>query len=106
MLQARNYIGKEFLHTAKDSGYIVTDPAKNVTITKEKMQELPVYRIVGSWETVNDYLKGPFVCYAIRDDYYKRYLFIEGYINNPFKNKRDQLLEIEAIIKTINFNEH
>ena len=46
------------------------------------------------------------MCYAIRDDYYKRYLFIEGYINNPFKNKRDQLLEIEAIIKTINFNEH
>lgn len=106
LLQARNYIGQEFLHTAKDSGYIFTDPAKNVIITKEKIQELPVYKIIGNWETVNDYLKGPFVCYAIRDDYYKRYFFIEGYINNPFKNKRDQLLEIEAIIKTINFNEH
>ena len=85
---------------------MVTNIQNTQTISKEKLLEFPVYKITGNWETANDFLKGPFVCYAIRDDYYKRYLFIEGYVNNPFKNKRDQLLEIEAIIKTINFNEN
>lgn len=106
LLEARNYIGKQFLKTAKDSAYIVTNPNKSQVISKEMLHEFQIYKITGSWETVNDYLKGPFVCYVLRDEYYKRYLFIEGYVNNPFKNKRDQLLEIEAIIKTINFNEH
>lgn len=106
LLHARNYIGKEFLKTAKDFGYVVTNIQNTQTISKEKLLEFPVYKITGNWETANDFLKGPFVCYAIRDDYYKRYLFIEGFVSNPFKNKRDQLLEIEAIIKTINFNEH
>ena len=106
LIEARNFIGREFIRTAKDTGFVTTNDSINFEITPETIQGLPAYRIVGYWETVNDYLSGPYICYAIRDDYYKRYLFVEGYINNPFKQKRDQLLEIEAIIKTINFNEH
>lgn len=106
LLQARNFIGEEFMKTAKDQAYITTSTEIKYTITKETLQNLPAYRITGNWETVNDYLKGPFICYAIRDDYYKRYLFIEGYINNPFKQKGEQILEVEAIIKSINFNEN
>lgn len=106
LLEARNYIGKEFLKTTKEGAYIINDSNIKPRITKEILKEFPVYKIAGNWDTANDYLKGPFICYALRDEYYKRYLFIEGYINNPSKNKRDQLLEIEAIIKTINFNEH
>ncbi|WLD23711.1 DUF4837 family protein [Flavobacterium dauae] len=106
LLQARNFIGEEFMKTAKEQAYITTSTEVKYTITKETLQNLPAYRITGNWETVNDYLKGPFICYAIRDDYYKRYLFIEGYINNPFKQKGEQILEVEAIIKSINFNEN
>lgn len=106
LLQARNYIGKKFLKTAKDSAYLFTNTLQKQTITKEVILQMPAYKITGNWETVNDYLKGPFVCYAIKDEYYQRYLFIEGFVNNPLKNNRDQILEIEAIIKTINFNEN
>lgn len=106
LIEARDYIGREFIKTAKDSAYTITDQVLPPLITKQKVQDLPAYQILGNWNTINDFLKGTFVCYAIRDEYYKRYLFIEGYINNPFKNKRDQLLELEAIIKTINFNEN
>lgn len=106
LIQARNFIGSEFIHTAKEAAFVTTNDSVHAKITLESLQGLPAYRLEGTWETVNDYLNGPFICYAIRDDYYKRYLFIEGYVNNPFKQKRDQLLEMEAIIKTINFNEH
>ncbi|WCM41291.1 DUF4837 family protein [Flavobacterium sp. CBA20B-1] len=106
LLQARNFIGKKFIKTAKDTAYITTNTKEYQFVSKENMLQMPAYRIVGSWETVNDYLKGPFISYAIRDEYYQRYLFVEGYVNNPLKNKRDQILEVEAIIKTINFNEN
>ena len=106
LLQARDFIGSEFLKTAKDAAYVTTTQNASLHIFETTVQDLPVYRISGKWETVNDYMTGPFVCYAIRDDYYKRYLFIEGFVNNPFKDKRNQLLEMEAIIKTINFNEN
>ncbi|WKW46570.1 DUF4837 family protein [Myroides sp. JBRI-B21084] len=106
LLQARNYMGKKFLKTAKDSAYLTTNTFQNPKITTETILQMPAYKITGNWETVNDYLKGPFVCYAIKDEYYQRYLFIEGFVNNPLKNNRDQILEIEAIIKTINFNEN
>ncbi len=106
LIAAKNYIGKEFLKTAKDSAYVITNSRVVPVFGKSTLQNFPVYQMIGNWETVNDYLTGPFICYAIRDDYYKRYLFIEGYINNPFRNKRDQLLEMEAIIKTVNFNEN
>lgn len=106
LMQARNFIGSEFIKTTKDSAFVTNSKDIAAKISNETLQGLPAYKITGNWETVNDYLNGPFICYAIRDDYYQRYLFVEGYVNNPFKQKRDQLLEIEAIIKTINFNEH
>jgi len=105
IINARNIVGKEIIHTAKDSAYVTTNQDINPVISKEVIQSLPTYRILGNWITVNDYLRGPFISYAIKDEYYDRYLFIDGYVNNPFKEKRNHLLELEAIIKTINFNE-
>ena len=106
LIEARDFIGREFLKTAREDGYLTTGNKLPLKITKIKVKDMPVYRISGTWKTVNDFLEGPFICYAIRDEYYNRYLFIEGFINNPFKDKRDQLLEMEAIMKTINFNEN
>ena len=106
LIEAHNFIGKEFLLTVKEGAYLSTNPDLPLNINKLSLQNMPVYRISGNWETVNDFLEGPFITYAIRDEYYNRYLFIEGFINNPFKDKRDQLLEMEAIMKTINFNEN
>lgn len=106
LIEARNFIGNEFLKTAREDGYLITGNKLPITINKIEVQNMPVYRISGNWETVNDFLEGPFICYAIRDEYYNRYLFIEGFVNNPFKDKRDQILEMEAIMKTINFNEN
>lgn len=106
LMMARNFIGKEFLRLAQENAYVMTSSNVRPIIKKDVIQNLPVYKLMGNWETPNDYLQGPFICYAIRDEYYDRYLFIEGFINNPFKNKRNQMMEMEAIMKTINFNEN
>lgn len=105
LIEAHDFIGKEFLQTAKEDGYLITNRDLPLDITKISFQNMLAYRISGNWQTINDFLEGPFIIYAFRDEYYSRYLFIGGVINNPFKDKRDQLLEMEAIMKTINFNE-
>jgi len=106
LIEARNFVGNEFLKTAKEGAYLTTGNKLPIKISQLKVHNMPVYRISGNWKTVNDFLEGPFICYVLRDEYYNRYLFIDGFVNNPFKDKRDQLLEMEAIMKTINFNEH
>lgn len=105
LIEAHDFIGKEFLLTAKEGGYFVTNQKLPLNIHALSYQNMLVYRISGNWHTANDFLEGPFITYAFRDEYYSRYLFIVGIINNPFKDKRDQLLEMEAIMKTVNFNE-
>lgn len=57
----------------------------------------------GIWE-VNGYpMAGPFLTYIINDKANNRKLVLEGFIFAPSANKRDDLLELEAIMKTVQF---
>jgi hypothetical protein len=46
-------------------------------------------------------MSGPFINYAIVDEKKNRVLILEGFCYAPFKGKRDFMLELEAIIKTL-----
>jgi hypothetical protein len=48
-------------------------------------------------------MSGPFVNYAIVDKTNNRVLFLEGFCYAPSKDKRDLMLELEAIIKSVRF---
>ena len=59
------------------------------------------YETKGTWELKNDYMAGPFINYAIRDEKNKRYLVIEGFCYNPSMAKRDIMHELESILKSV-----
>ena len=44
---------------------------------------------------------GPFVNYIIKDTLNKRILYIEGFVFSPSQRKRDGIIELEAIIKSL-----
>ena len=44
---------------------------------------------------------GPFINYAIEDKINNRYLVAEGYVYAPSLDKRQNIFELEAIIKSI-----
>ena len=46
---------------------------------------------------------GPFVNYIVEDKVNNRVLFVEGFVFAPSKRKRDNIIELEAIIKSIKF---
>jgi hypothetical protein len=58
----------------------------------------------GTWELKNDFMSGPFINYAVEDKAYKRILVIEGFCYSPSNQERDLMLDLEAIIKSVQFN--
>lgn len=103
--RARDSVTSMFIKGNKPNSYLQTDSLQKWIIYKNAVQNFSAYQIRGNWIMKNDFMTGPFVSQVIRDDYYQRYLFIEGFVNNPFKPKRNILLELIAIINTTNFYE-
>ncbi|MTH17909.1 DUF4837 family protein [Flavobacterium sp. LC2016-01] len=62
------------------------------------------YETKGSWEMKNDFMAGPFINYAILDKTHNRILVIEGFCYSPSNQERDLMLDLEAIIKSVNID--
>lgn len=58
----------------------------------------------GTWEIKDRFMAGPFVNYAIEDKENNRLLILEGFVFAPSVNKRDNMFELEAIMKSVRFN--
>ena len=99
----RDEIGKANIHGTLPNTWMITEAAYapylfDVTVAGKK-----TYLTKGTWELKNDYMAGPFVNYAIKDQKNNRYLILEGFTYNPSKSKRDLVFELEAIIQSVKF---
>ena len=52
-------------------------------------------------EVKGDSMGGPFINYVVKDTLNKRILYLEGFIFSPSQRKRDGIIELEAIIKSL-----
>ncbi|WP_158975062.1 DUF4837 family protein [Cellulophaga sp. L1A9] len=57
----------------------------------------------GLWEMSDYPMGGPYLLYIINDKENKRKLIVEGFTFAPASQKRDNMFELEAIMKTIKF---
>ncbi|HLV45864.1 MAG TPA: DUF4837 family protein [Flavobacterium sp.] len=105
ILETRDLIIEQYIYGNQPDSYIYTDYNFVPVIYTQKQRKLPAIEVRGKWAMENDFMTGPFISMVIKDDYYGRYLFLDGFVNNSFQNKRNQLLELEAIIKSVNFYE-
>jgi len=103
LIRAKDSVAQFFVQGFNSNSYFHTETSFPLIFKPIRIQQFLGYEIYGTWEMTNNYMSGPFICFAIKDEYFDRYLFFEGFINNPFKPKRDLLFEMEAIIKTVNF---
>ena len=44
---------------------------------------------------------GPFINYIIKDTLNKKLLYVEGFVFSPSQRKRDKMIELEAVIKSM-----
>lgn len=104
IIKVRDSIGSKYIHGIKKNTYMITESAFTPYLEKTFVSNQVAYEMKGTWELKNEFMAGPFIHYAIIDSKSKRIIVLEGFCYAPFKGKRDLLLELEAIIKTVNFN--
>ncbi len=93
----------------------VPGPSKGSYMQTE--HEFPVLRIVhldtngfysvfleGLWRTKGDFMGGPFVSYSFADKENERIICLDAYVYGPKKDKRNLMMQLEAIIKTARYN--
>ncbi len=103
IIKMRDSIGTRYIHGQEQGTYMVTEEAYSPYVFMTSFNDKRAFEMRGNWEMKNDFMNGPFVNYAIRDDKNKCYLVIEGFIYSPSSPKRDLIVELESIIKSVIF---
>lgn len=100
----RDSIGKLFIHGKEDNTDMITEEAYAPYFSNIVLNHKRAYETKGTWVLKNDFMSGPFINYAIVDKDNDRILVLEGFCYAPSKEKRDLMLETEAIIKSLEIN--
>ncbi len=103
IVKVRDSIGGIYIHGSKKRTKMTTETDFTPYLDKITIANTVAYETKGTWNLRYDFMSGPFINYAFIDEKKKRVLVLEGFCYAPFKGKRDFMLELEAIIKTIKF---
>ncbi len=103
IIKMRDSIGKVKIPT-EEVGHFVTEAAYAPYLYETKLDGRFTFETKGTWEIKDRFMAGPFVNYVIEDEVNNRLLVLEGFVFAPSVNKRDNMFELEAIMKTIKFD--
>lgn len=85
----------------EDGIIMSTEDAYTPSLFETNIDGHLAYETRGMWEIKGEYMAGPFINYAIKDEANNRFIIAEGYVYAPSLNKREYIFEQEAIIKSI-----
>ncbi len=106
LLTARDSVLKENVGGPLKGSYMQTE--KRVPIKREaKMNKDGFYNVTlqGLWRVEGDFMGGPFISYAFLDKSNRQVICVDGYVYNPRKDKRNFIMQLEAILKTTRYDE-
>ncbi len=101
MVRVRDSIGRLYIHGTTYGTRMITEEAYSPYFSETSIAGCKAYETKGTWQMKNDYMSGPFISYAIFDKKNRRIMVLEGFCYAPSKGKRDDMMELEAIIKSI-----
>ena len=108
IVRMRDSIGAKYLPGADVPGKVThmrTEPAFAPSVFVTEIAGRKAYEVRGIWDVKNDFMAGPFLTYIIDDAANNRKLILEGFTYAPATNKRDDMFQLEAILKTVRFLE-
>jgi len=103
LIKIRDSIGQKHIPGPREGQFMITEEAYMPFIKSINFKGKSAYEVKGTWEVKDAFMAGPFLLYAIKDEANERYLIAEGFVFRPSKSKRDQIFEIEAILKSLKF---
>lgn len=101
IIKIRDSIGDLYIHGKEPDTDMRTEEAYAPYFFKVSLDGKQAYEMKGTWELKNDFMSGPFINYTVVDKINNRVLVLEGFCYSPSKEKRDLMLELEAVIKSV-----
>lgn len=102
IIKMRDSIGVAKIPTS-EVGNFITEEAYAPYIYEITLDNKFTFETKGTWEIKDRFMAGPFVNYVVEDTANNRLMVLEGFVFAPSVNKRDNMFELEAIIKTVHF---
>lgn len=103
IIKMRDSIGSKYIHGKEPGTYMVTEVSYMPGMFTTGFANKSAFETRGNWEMSQDFMKGVFLNYAIRNEQRQCYLIIEGFIYSPSSPKRDLIMELESIIQSVTF---
>ncbi len=107
IVRMRDSIGQKYIPGPDVKGkvtYMRTEPAFSPAIFPVEIAGRKAVEVRGIWDVKNYPMAGPFISYIINDKENDRILVLEGFTFAPATNKRDDMFQLEAILKTVKFH--
>ena len=101
VVSLRDSIGKEFIPGRVENSYMITEKEYLPYISYQTVNGFEAVETRGTWEVKGDYMGGPFINYIIKDTLNNSLLYVEGFVFSPSQRKRDKMIELEAVIKSM-----
>ena len=101
VIKLRDSIGEVFLPGRNPESFMISEKEYLPYQKKVNYYGIKMLETRGTWEVKGDFMGGPFLNYLIEDKLNDRVLFVEGFVFAPSKRKRDNITELEAIIKSL-----
>ncbi len=101
VLKYRDSIGKHFIPGPADGTYMKTKMTFSPSQQILQIDGMKALESRGLWNMKKDFMAGPYINYTIFDTENKRMIVAEGFIYAPSIDKRDYIVQLEAILKTV-----
>lgn len=99
IIKIRDSIAGDLL-PVEDDGRFITEEAFSPFLFTTEIDGKFAYETKGTWEVKDQYMAGPFLNYAVRDEANNRYLIMEGFTYAPTAEKRNHQFELEAVLRS------
>ncbi|MFD2517375.1 DUF4837 family protein [Salinimicrobium flavum] len=100
IMAMRDSIGKKHIPGPLDGTYMITEEAYAPYIFESEIDGKFAWETKGTWEVKGAFMAGPFLNYAVFDEKNDRFVILEGFAFAPSARKRDNMQELEAILKS------
>jgi len=100
IIKMRDSIGEAQIPGRLEDSYMITEKAYAPYLFETVIDGKFAYETRGTWEVQNDFMAGPFVNYAVKDEENDRFIILEGFVFSPSRSKRDNIFELDAILQS------
>ncbi len=104
IVRMRDSIGEKYIPGPYENTYMITEKAFAPYVFPAEIGGKKAAEVKGVWEIHGYPMAGPFLTYIINDKEHNRKMILEGFTFAPSTEKRDYMCELEAILKTVNFD--